>query len=159
VWLGIRRQQRSREMDFDLSEEQRLLQESLGRLFADRYAFEQRKAYGQAADGWSRELWAHYAELGLLGLPFAERHGGSAGGPVETMLVMEAFGRALALEPYFATVVLGGGLLRAGGSEALCAELAPGIAAGGLTLAFAHVERHSRWDLADVETRAVRNGG
>jgi pimeloyl-CoA dehydrogenase small subunit len=146
-------------MDFDLSEEQRLLQESLGRLFADRYAFEQRKAYGQGADGWSRELWAHYAGLGLLGLPFPERHGGSDGGAVETMLVMEAFGRALALEPYFATVVLGGGLLRAGGSEAVCAELAPKIAAGGLTLAFAHVERHSRWDLADVATRAVRNGG
>ncbi len=146
-------------MDFDLSEEQRLLQESLGRLFADRYDFEQRKVYGQAALGWSRELWAHFAELGLLGLPFAERHGGSAGGPVETMLVMEAFGRALALEPYFATVVLGGGLLRAGGSEALCAELVPKIAAGGLTLAFAHVERHSRWDLADVATTAVRDGG
>jgi pimeloyl-CoA dehydrogenase small subunit len=146
-------------MDFDLSEEQRLLQESLGRLFADRYAFEQRKAYGQAADGWSRELWAQYAGLGLLGLPFPERHGGSDGGPVETMLVMEAFGRALALEPYFATVVLGGGLLRAGGSEALCAELVPKIAAGGLTLAFAHVERHSRWDLADVATKAVRDGG
>jgi pimeloyl-CoA dehydrogenase small subunit len=145
-------------MDFDLSEEQRLLQESLGRLLADRYAFEQRKVYAQAADGWSRELWAHYAELGLLGLPFAERHGGTAGGPVETMLVMEAFGRTLVLEPYFATVVLGGGLLRAGGSEALCAELVPKIAAGGLTLAFAHVERHSRWDLADVATTAVRDG-
>jgi pimeloyl-CoA dehydrogenase small subunit len=144
-------------VDFDLSEEQRLLQESLGRLFADRYAFDQRKAYGQAADGWSRELWAHYAGLGLLGLPFAERHGGSGAGPVETMLVMEAIGRALALEPYFATVVLGGGLLRAGGGEALCAELVPKIASGDLTLAFAHVERHSRWDLADVATKAVRH--
>src|SRR6516225_11943327 len=114
-------------MDFDLSEEQRLLQESLGRLFADRYAFEQRKAYGQAADGWSRELWAHYAGLGLLGLPFAERHGGSAGGPVETMLVMEAFGRGLALEPYFATVVLGGGLLRRAASTDQQAALLPGL--------------------------------
>jgi pimeloyl-CoA dehydrogenase small subunit len=146
-------------MDFDLSEEQRLLQESLGRLIADRYAFEQRKLYMQAADGWSRELWAQYAGIGLLGLPFPERHGGSDGGPVETMLVMEAFGRTLALEPYLATVVLGGGLLRAGGSEALCAELVPKIAEGGLTLAFAHVERHSRWNLADVATKAVRNRG
>jgi pimeloyl-CoA dehydrogenase small subunit len=146
-------------MDFDLSEEQRLLQESLGRLFSDRYAFEQRKTYGQTADGWSRELWAQYAGLGLLGLPFAERHGGSAGGPVETMIVMEAFGRALALEPYFATVVLGGGFLRHGGNEALSAELVPKIADGGLTLAFAHVERHSRWNLADVATKAVADGG
>jgi pimeloyl-CoA dehydrogenase small subunit len=146
-------------MDFDLSEEQRLLQESLGRLLADRYAFEQRKTYGQSALGWSRELWAQYAELGLLGLPFAERHGGSAGGPVETMIVMEAFGRALALEPYFATVVLAGGFLRHAGNDALAAALAPKIADGSLTLAFGHVERHSRWNLADVATKAVRDGG
>ena len=145
-------------MDFDLSEEQRLLQESLGRLLADRYAFERRKLYAETTGGWSRELWAHYAGLGLLGLPFAERHGGSDGGPVETMLVMEAFGRVLTLEPYFATVVLGGGLLRVGGSEALSAELVPKIANGELILAFAHVERHSRWNLADVATKAVRTG-
>ena len=97
-------------MDFDLSEEQRLLKESLDRLIGDRYAFEQRKAYGQSPEGWSRELWGQYAELGLLGLPFAERYGGSGGGPVETMIAMEAFGRALALEPFLATVVLGGGI-------------------------------------------------
>jgi pimeloyl-CoA dehydrogenase small subunit len=145
-------------MDFDLSEEQRLLQESLGRLIAGRYAFEQRQAYAQTAEGWSRELWAQYAELGLLGLPFAERHGGSAGGPVETMLVMEAFGRALVLEPYFATVVLGGGLLRHAGNEALAAALVPKIADGSLRLGFAHVERHSRWNLADVATTAARDG-
>src|SRR5215831_10394808 len=83
-------------MDFDLSEEQRLLKESVDRLIGDRYAFEQRKSYSQNAEGWSRELWAQFAELGLLGLPFAEQHGGSAGGLVETMIVMEAFGRALA---------------------------------------------------------------
>jgi pimeloyl-CoA dehydrogenase small subunit len=146
-------------MDFDLSEEQRLLQESLGRLLADRYMFEQRKSHGEGALGWSREMWAQYAGLGLLGLPFAERHGGSDGGPVETMIVMEALGRALALEPYFATVVLAGGFLRHGGNEELAAALAPKIADGSLTLAFAHVERHSRWNLADVATKAVRDGG
>jgi pimeloyl-CoA dehydrogenase small subunit len=145
-------------MDFDLSEEQRLLKESLDRLIGDRYAFEQRKSYGQRAEGWSRELWKQYAELGLLGLPFAERYGGSDGGPVETMLVMETFGRALALEPYFATVVLGGGFLRHGGNAGLCIDLIPKIAAGSLTLAFAHTERHSRWDLADVLTKATGDG-
>jgi pimeloyl-CoA dehydrogenase small subunit len=146
-------------MDFDLSEEQRLLEESLGRLIGDRYAFEQRKAYAQSPEGWSRELWAQYAELGLLGLPFDERHGGgSGGGPVETMIAMEAFGRALALEPYLATVVLGGGLLRHGGSQAQQAELVPKIAAGALTLAFAQIERHSRWNLADIATTARRDG-
>jgi pimeloyl-CoA dehydrogenase small subunit len=145
-------------MDFDLNDEQRLLKESLERLLGDRYAFEQRKAYQQAACGWSRELWAQYAELGLLGLPFAERYGGSAGGPVETMIVMEAFGRGLTLEPYLATVVLGGGFLRHGGSAEQCAALLPKIADGSLKLAFAHTERHSRYDLHDIETRAVRDG-
>ena len=76
-------------MDFDLSEEQRLLKESLDRLIGDRYAFEQRKSYAQNPEGWSREMWAQFGELGLLGLPFEERHGGSAGGPVETMIAME----------------------------------------------------------------------
>jgi pimeloyl-CoA dehydrogenase small subunit len=145
-------------MDFDLTEEQRLLKESLDRLIGDRYAFEQRKGYGQAPEGWSRELWGQYAELGLLGLPFAEQYGGSAGGPVETMIVMEAFGRALALEPFFATVVLGGGFLRNGGSAEQCAELIPKIADGSLTLAFAQTERHSRYDLADISTVAARDG-
>jgi pimeloyl-CoA dehydrogenase small subunit len=145
-------------MDFDLSEEQRLLKESLDRLIGDRYAFEQRKGYAQSPEGWSRELWAQFAELGLLGLPFEERHGGSAGGPVETMIAMEAFGRALALEPYLATVVLGGGFLRHGGSAEQCADLIPQIADGSLTVAFAHTERQSRYDLYDIETRAVRDG-
>ena len=145
-------------MDFDLSEEQRLLKESLDRLIGDRYAFEQRKSYAQNPEGWSREMWAQFAELGLLGLPFEERHGGSAGGPVETMIAFEAFGRALVLEPYLATVVLGGGFLRHGGSAEQCAALVPKIADGSLTFAFAHTERKSRYDLHDIETRVVRDG-
>src|SRR5579863_2574877 len=145
-------------MDFDLTDKQRLLAESLDRLIGGRYQFEQRKTYGRSPEGWSREVWAQYAELGLLGLPFAEEHGGSAGGPVETMIAMEAFGKALALEPYFATVVLGGGFLRHGGSPEQRAALIPEIAAGKLVMAFAATERHSRYDLADVSTRAVRDG-
>ncbi len=145
-------------MDFDLSEEQRLLKESLDRLIGDRYAFEQRNNYARSPEGWSRELWAQFAELGLLGLPFEERHGGSAGGPVETMIAMEAFGRALVLEPYLATVVLGGGFLRHGGNAEQRADLVPQIADGSLTFAFAHTERQSRYDLHDIETRAVRDG-
>jgi len=145
-------------MDFDLSEEQRLLKESLDRLIGERYAFDQRKSYAQSPEGWSRELWAQFAELGLLGLPFEERHGGSAGGPVETMIAMEAFGRALVLEPYLATILLGGGFLRHGGSAQQCAHLIPKIADGSLTFAFAHTERQSRYDLHDIETRAVTDG-
>lgn len=145
-------------MDFGLSEEQRLLKESVERLLADRYDFESRKRYLQSADGWSRELWKQYAELGLLGLPFAEKHGGFGGGPVETMIVMEAFGRALVLEPFVATVVLSGGLLRHAGSDVQQAAILPKIASGELLLAFAHAERQSRYDLGDVLTSAKRDG-
>jgi pimeloyl-CoA dehydrogenase small subunit len=145
-------------MDFALSEEQMLLRNSVERLFADQYAFEARKRYAQEPGGFSRALWRQYAELGLLGLPFSEEHGGSAGGPVETMIVMDAIGRALALEPYLATVVLAGGLLRLGGSDTLRGELIPQIAGGDLILAFAHGERQARYDLADVATTARRDG-
>jgi pimeloyl-CoA dehydrogenase small subunit len=145
-------------MDFSFTEEQRLLKDSVERLLADRYGFEARQQFMTEPAGWSRELWRSYAELGLLGLPFEERHRGIGGGPVETMIVMEAFGRALALEPFFATVVLGGGLLRLGADEAMRAALVPKIAAGDLLLAFAHAERQSRYDLADVATTARRDG-
>jgi pimeloyl-CoA dehydrogenase small subunit len=146
-------------MDFALTDEQRLLKDSVERLMADRYGFEARQRFMKTPGGWDRAMWRAYAELGLLGLPFPERHGGIGGGPVETMIVMEAFGRALALEPFLATVVLGGGLLRLAADEPMQATLMPQIAAGHLLLAFAHAERQSRYDLADVATSARRNGG
>jgi pimeloyl-CoA dehydrogenase small subunit len=145
-------------MDFDLTDEQRLLKDSVDRLVADQYQFEQRKKYMAEPDGWSRAVWQQYAELGLLGLPFAEAHGGFGGGAVETMIVMETFGRGLVLEPYFATVILGGGLLRRAASPAQQAALLPQVVQGKLKLAFAHVERHSRYDLADVATTAKQDG-
>jgi pimeloyl-CoA dehydrogenase small subunit len=145
-------------MDFDLTDDQRLLKDSVDRMIADRYQFEHRKRYAREPDGWSRELWGQYAELGLLGLPFAEEHGGFGGGAAETMIVMEAFGRGLILEPYLATVVLGGGLVRRAGSAQQQAALLPQIAKGALKLAFAHVERSSRYNLADVAVTAKRNG-
>ena len=122
-------------MDFDLTEEQRLLKESLDRLLADRYAFEQRKGYGQNPEGWSRELWAQYAELGLLGLPFPEEYGGSAGGPVETMIAMEGFGRALALEPFLALRLVSDAFIKdhwdAGRAWRVAAEFGYGESKGG----------------------------
>ncbi|MGH7046572.1 MAG: acyl-CoA dehydrogenase family protein [Stellaceae bacterium] len=146
-------------MDFELSDEQRLLRDSIDRLLADHYGFAQRRGYLAEPDGWSRAMWRHYAELGLLGLPFAEEYGGFGGGAVETMLVMEAFGRTLALEPYLPTVVLCGTALRLTGSTAQQAALLPQIGEGRITLAFAHGERQARYDLADVLTTAQPRGG
>ena len=145
-------------MNFDLNEEQRMLKDAVDRLVADRYGFEQRNRYLGETDGWSRELWASYAELGLLGLPFSEADGGFAGGPAETLIVMEAAGRGLLLEPYLATVVLAGGLLTAAASPAQRADILPAVIAGERLLAFAHSEAQSRFDLADVATSARREG-
>ncbi|MCO6415754.1 acyl-CoA dehydrogenase family protein [Siccirubricoccus sp. KC 17139] len=145
-------------MDFDLSEEQRLLQDSVAKLLADKYGFEQRKAYMKTKEGWSTEVWSQMAELGLLGLPFAEDEGGFGGGAVETLLVAEQLGRAIALEPWLTTVVIGGSFLRNGASAELRGALVPKIAAGELKLAFAQVERQSRYDLFDVLTSAKKDG-
>jgi pimeloyl-CoA dehydrogenase small subunit len=146
-------------MDFDLSEEQRLLRDSVGRLLADHYTFDKRRGYHSESEGWSRALWTQYAELGLLGLPFAEQYGGFGGGSIEVMLVMEALGCVLALEPYLATVVLGGTALRLAGNEAQKLAILPQIADGKLLLALAHSEQQARYDLSDVLTTAKPKAG
>ncbi len=145
-------------MDFDLSDEQRLLRDSVERLLADTYGFEQRRRHAAEPGGWSREMWGRFAELGLLGLPFAEEEGGFGGGAVETMIVMERFGRALVLEPFFPAVVLCGALLRHAADPATRAELVAQMADGSLLPAFAQAERTSRNDLADVCTTARPDG-
>ena len=127
-------------MDFDYTDEQRLLGDSVARFVADRYDFETRHKAMATADGWSREAWAELTELGLLAMPFAEEDGGLGGGPVETMLVMEALGRGLVLEPYLSTVVLAGGALRAAGSADQKAARIGRIAGGDLLMALAHQE-------------------
>jgi alkylation response protein AidB-like acyl-CoA dehydrogenase len=130
-------------MDFDLTEEQAALAESLARLLAARYTPEARQAAIATPLGYAPERWRDFAEMGLTALPFAESDGGLGGTAVETMLVMEAFGRALVVEPYLPTVVLAGNALRLGGSAAQRARWLPGIAAGGTlaTLAWAEAGR------------------
>jgi pimeloyl-CoA dehydrogenase small subunit len=145
-------------MDFDLSEEQRLLKDSVDGLLADTYDFDQRKKYAKEKGGWSKTVWSKLAEQGLLGLPFSEEDGGFGAGAVETALVMESLGKALVLEPYLATVVLGGGFLRHGGSAEQKAAHIPSIIDGSKTLAFAQLEKNSRYDLADVTTTAKKKG-
>ncbi len=146
-------------MDFDLGDDQRLLKDSVERMLSDRYGFEQRQAARREPDGWSRANWSALAEQGLLGLPFAEDEGGFGGGAVETALVMEAFGRHLVAEPFFASVVLCGALLRHGATAAERGPLVEGVAAGERLLAFAQAERQSRYSLNDVKTTARQEGG
>jgi pimeloyl-CoA dehydrogenase small subunit len=145
-------------MDFDLSEEQRLLKESVDGLLGDTYEFEQRKKYMAEKGGWSKAVWSKLAEQGLLGLPFSEEDGGFGAGSVEIMIVMEAMGRALVLEPYLATVVIGGSFLRHGASAEQKAAHIPGIIDGSKTFAFAQLEKNSRYDLQDVVTSAKKKG-
>ena len=102
-------------MDFSLSEEQTLLKDSLERFIQNDYDFDTRRKVMAGEEGFSRENWKQFAELGWLAVPFAEEDGGIGGGAIELMIVMEQLGRGLVVEPYLATVVLAGGALQVRG--------------------------------------------
>ena len=142
-------------MKFDYSEEQRLVADSVRRFVAQDYAFEARRKILASSAGWSEAAWSKLAEIGLLGLPFDSDYGGFGGRAVDLMSVMEAFGDALVVEPYLATV-LGGRFVARGAVEARKREILPAIAEGRLRMAFAHGEEGARYDLARVATRAKR---
>lgn len=142
-------------MDFDLTEEQNMLKDTISRWSAKNYGtLEALQAVRAEPLGFSEDRWAELAELGILGLPFSEADGGFGGGAVETLVVVEALGRAFAPEPYLAGVVLGGGAVRLAGNKAQRAALVPGVADGSVRLAFAHSEIQARYDLHDVATTA-----
>jgi alkylation response protein AidB-like acyl-CoA dehydrogenase len=145
-------------MDFSLAEERRLLQDTIKRYLGREYAFEQRRKRLAAAPGMSRDVWKQLAELGVLGIGIREDDGGMGGDAFDTMIVMEALGRALVVEPYLSTVVLGAGIVSDTGNEAQRAAWLPAIAAGERLLAFAHGEAAARYDTGFVETSAVRHG-
>jgi alkylation response protein AidB-like acyl-CoA dehydrogenase len=145
-------------MNFDFSEEQTMLRDSVARFVQDDYDFDTRRAIVASDEGMSREKWTTFAELGWLSVPFEEEHGGFGGGPVDLMVMMEEFGKGLVVEPYFATVVMFGGLLRTAGSDAQKAHYIPGIIDGSVLGAFAYLERQSRYELADITTRATAQG-
>jgi hypothetical protein len=145
-------------MNFDFSEEQVMLRDSVARFIQDDYDFDTRRRVAASEEGMSRENWKTFAELGWLSIPFAEEHGGYGGSAVDVMLLMEQFGRGLVLEPYLATVVLFGGLLEKAGSEEQKGEFIPRIIAGECLGAFAWLERQSRFELADVRTTARQEG-
>jgi alkylation response protein AidB-like acyl-CoA dehydrogenase len=146
-------------MEFNYSEEQLALQDTLQRFISRDYAFDKRRAFSASALGYSAEAWSQYAELGLLALPFPEEFGGLGGNAVDIMLVMEQFGLGLLLEPYLSTVVTCGGLLRDAASTALKQKLLPQIAAGALKLSLAGYEATGRYDLSYVGCTAQESGG
>jgi len=141
-------------MDLNLSDEQRLLRESVDRFIAETYDADHRRRGAGDTLGFSPQIWKQFAELGWLALPIEEAYGGLGAGAIETGILMEAFGRGLVTEPYLSTVVLGAGLIAECGSEAQKQAMLPKIADGSLVLAFAHSERAARFDLAHVETSA-----
>jgi alkylation response protein AidB-like acyl-CoA dehydrogenase len=145
-------------MNFNLSEEQTMIQDSIARFVTDNYALDQRNAIVAQEHGFSIQNWQQFAELGWLSIPFAEEHGGFGGGPVDTMVIMQEFGRGLVAEPFLPTVLLFGGLLQAGASQQLQSDYIPQIIVGDLQGAFAYLERQSRYELADIKTRAKQDG-
>jgi len=145
-------------MDFELSEEQSLLKDSVDRFVQDNYAPEMRAKLVETDLGFSRDHWKTMAELGWLGMPFSEDVGGFGGGAVETMIMMESMGKGLVLEPFFTTVILGGRLVAEAGSADQIEAIIPSVIEGNTMLAFAYAERQSRFNLSDVETTAEKSG-
>jgi len=145
-------------MDFSFSEEQTMLRDSVARLVQDDYDFETRTRIVAGDEGFSREMWQTFAELGWLSIPFAEEHGGFGGDPVATMLVMEEFGKGLVAEPFLPTVVLFGGLLAKAGTAAQQAAHIPAIIEGKRLGAVAYAERQGGYALGTVATTAHSTG-
>ncbi|MEK9672986.1 MAG: acyl-CoA dehydrogenase family protein [Rhodospirillaceae bacterium] len=146
-------------MNFTFTEEQLLIRETAERFFRDDYGIDTRRHNVAMPDGFCRETWARYADLGWLALGIDEDFGGVGGGAVEMAVMMEAFGRGLAVEPYLSTCVLGGALLRLGAADGVKPALLGQLAEGKLLLSFAYSEARSRYDLNHVECRAVKDGG
>lgn len=146
-------------MDFNLSKEQELLRDGLGRFLSTRYDLEKSRAAAKTGAGWQPDIWRGFAdELGILGAAVAEDVGGIGGGPVEVMVIAEALGHALVVEPYVDTVVVAGGLLRRAGGP-LATELLEKIVAGTAIVALAATEPGSGDDWQHVSTVAERDGG
>ena len=139
-------------MNFDYSEEQQLLADSVRRLLAKDYDFEARQKIVASAEGYSSQVWSKFAEMGLTALPLSPDYGGFGGGAVDLMGVMEAFGEALVVEPLVPTL-LGALLIAKGGSPELKQAILPAVAEGKMKLAFAHAEPGSRYSLTAIKTK------
>ena len=145
-------------MDFSFTEEQTLLRNSVEKYLADNYKYEDWRKFTRSETGRDPKHWAQFAELGLLAAPLPEAHGGLGGDAISSMIIMQEFGRALVIEPYVPTVVIGGGLLAAAGSDAQKEEWLAKIAGGETMMAFAFAEPQGRYNLADLTTTAKKQG-
>jgi alkylation response protein AidB-like acyl-CoA dehydrogenase len=145
-------------MDIEFTEDQTLLQASVERMLQTHYRFDIRRAIIVSEDGWSRTHWQEFADLGLLAAPLSENAGGLGGGPIATMIIMEAFGRHLVVEPYLETVVLAGGLIEALGSDSQRRDLLADIISGRSIFTPTLFEHSSRQHLHVVSTTAERHG-
>ncbi|HUW38125.1 MAG TPA: acyl-CoA dehydrogenase [Rhodocyclaceae bacterium] len=145
-------------MDFGFSEEQRQLTDTLQRFLRRDYGFEQRRAILASPAGWSRAAWSALAELGVLAINVPEAHGGLGYGPVETMLVMNAIGAGLVVEPYLASAVIATTLLAELADESIKDELLPQLASGEAIAALAHFEPESRFDAGRIAATASAGG-
>ena len=145
-------------MNFELSEEQKMIQQSVERFVQDNYDLNTRMSLSANDCGYSSDFWKSMAELGWLGLPFDESDGGFGGNQIDVLVIMEQFGKGLVLEPYLASVVMSGGALKKGASESLKNEILPGLIEGTKQLSFAYAEQQSRFDLEDVITSARKEG-
>jgi alkylation response protein AidB-like acyl-CoA dehydrogenase len=146
-------------MDFSYTEEQTLLRNSVSKYLADKYTFDSWRKFTRSDLGRDPAHWKQFAELGLLAAPLPEEHGGLGGGAVDASVVMEEFGKALVVEPYVSTVIIGGGFLKHGGNDAQKSEWLNKIAAGETMIAFAFAEPQGRYNLADLTTAAKKQGG
>ena len=145
-------------MNFELTQEQQLLADTVKRVIEKDYAFEARKQIVASTPGHSPAVWSTFAELGLLGLPLSEAAGGFGGGAVDMVAVMEALGAGLVLEPYLSTVGLVGRLIDRHGSDAQKSAVLPALVEGSLTLALAHYEAGGRFSNTAVALAARRQG-
>jgi len=145
-------------MNFELSDEQALLRDSVARFVSQHYSLEQRRKVLLLEPGYSPEHWRAMAELGWLAVPFAVEDGGLGGSPLDIMVIMEQFGAGLVLEPFLASILLGGAALRHGAHAAMKREWLPQVIDGSKQLAFAHGEPQARFDLQHVATHARCEG-
>lgn len=146
-------------MDFNFTEEQTMIRDSLSRLLREQYDFDTRSEVIAGEAGWRPEMWATFAELGLNMAPFNEEDGGLGGGPIDAMVVMEEFGKGLVVEPYLPSVVCAGTALAKGGSAAQKEEFLAGIMSGEAIFAYAWAEPRGRYNPAHLETTAKSEGG